>query len=105
MTSLDHIGLVDLLVAGFVVLGVVGALRARSGLLGTVGTVIGSLVVAWIVTTALVVWGPNGVSDTVRRSTFAETFPAPTRALAQLGLTDSGPAGPDETTGAPAGLR
>lgn len=84
MLHLDHTGLVDLVVLAVAVGAGVSALRHRSGALGVLGAVIGSLALAWVVIVALVTWGPQSVSDAARDSAFVQTFPMPDRALHDL---------------------
>lgn len=86
MPHLATVTLVDLIVLLVVVGAVIGALRSRAGLLATVGSALGALLVAWLVTVAVASWGPRPAVETAERSRLLHTFPAPHRAIAQAGV-------------------
>jgi hypothetical protein len=90
--TLASLGAVDLLVLLLVVGGVVGTLRRGGGLLAAAGSVLGSLLVAWLVAVAVVTWGPTSWAQVTEQSALVQAAPVPHRALDQVGaLLGHGP--------------
>ncbi|GAA4680676.1 hypothetical protein [Nocardioides nanhaiensis] len=83
MPDLAHLSLLDLVVLVTVVAAVVGALRRGAGLLGAVGSALGTALVAWLVLAALVAWGPGPWGHAARDTALIRAVPAPERAWDQ----------------------
>lgn len=84
MPDLSTTDLFDLVVILVIVAVVINALRRGRGVLSVLGSALGALVLVWLASTALVTWGPAGVADQVRASTFADVVPLPHRAATEL---------------------
>ncbi len=83
MSTLATLTLVDLIVLLVVVGAVIGALRRRAGLLATLGSALGALLVAWLVTVAVATWAPRPMAQAADGSRLLHTFPTPRHAIAQ----------------------
>lgn len=88
--TLQDLGLVDLLLGGAVVASLVGGLRNRRGLLGSIASAVGTALLGWVVAAALMAWGPDAVQPALRASRLLELAPPPVSAVQQLYALGSG---------------
>ena len=86
LLSTSSLDLVDLVLLIAVVAGVVGTLRRGAGLLAAVGSVLGTLLVAWLLAVAVIAWGPASWGRVAQESAVVEAVPVPHRALDQVGV-------------------
>lgn len=95
--TLQDLGLVDLLVAGAVLVSLLGALRARRGLLGALASAVGTALVCWLAAAVVLAAGPAVAVDAVDASRLFAVLPPPVTAVEQAyrvgaelltGLTD-----------------
>lgn len=83
MHDLARLGLLDLVVLVTVLLAGIGALRRGAGVLGALGSALGTAVVAWLVLAALVTWGPRPWDHAARDTALIRAVAAPERAWDQ----------------------
>lgn len=102
MSHPSNFGLVDLIIILAVIGAAVATLRRGGGALATLGSVLATLLVAWLVTVAMAAWAPAPLARAAEHSTFLHTVPAPAQALHEAGrFTDrlvetiTGRPGPD----------
>ncbi|GAA1831989.1 hypothetical protein ACFFOM_03355 [Microlunatus capsulatus] len=95
--TLQDLGLVDLLVAGAVLVSLLGALRARRGVLGALASAVGTALVCWLAAGVVLAAGPAVAVDAVDASRLFAVLPPPATAVEQAyrvgaellaGLTD-----------------
>ena len=88
--NFSHIGLVDLVIGLIIVASIVGALRRRAGLIAALASGVGTAVVLWLVSGALIVWGPGALGTATANSALISLVSPPTHALHELGTLVSG---------------
>jgi hypothetical protein len=81
--TLRQLGLVDLLVGAAVLASLLGALRARRGLLGALASALGTAVLCWLGAAALLGFGPAVATDAVQASRLFDLVPPPVAAVEQ----------------------
>lgn len=98
----QDLGLVDLLVAVAVLGSLLGALRARRGVLGALASAAGTALVCWLAAAVVLAAGPAVAVDAVGASRLFGALPPPVTAVEQAyrvgaellaGLTPPGDAG------------
>ncbi|GAA1430718.1 hypothetical protein GCM10009616_16020 [Microlunatus lacustris] len=81
--TLRELGLVDLVVGVAVLASLLGALRARRGLLGALASALGTAVLCWLGAAALLGFGPAVASEAVSASRLFALLPPPVAAVEQ----------------------
>lgn len=81
--TLQQLGLVDLVVGVAVLASLLGALRARRRLLGTLASALGTTVLCWLGAAALLGFGPAAASEVVAASQLFALLPPPVAAVEQ----------------------
>ena len=101
--TLRQLGLVDLVVGVAVLASLLGALRARRGLLGTLASALGTAVLCWLGAAAVLGFGPAVASEAVSASRLFALVPPPVAAVEHaVRLGGQLLAGLSSTTGASA---
>ena len=81
--TLQELGVVDLVVGVAVLASLLGALRARRGLLGALASALGTAVVCWLVAAVLLGFGPAAAADAVSARQLFALLPPPVAAVEQ----------------------
>ena len=81
--TLQDLGLVDLLVGAAVLASLLGALRARRGLLGALASAVGAALVCWVGAAVLLAAGPAEAVEAVDASRLLAVLPPPVTAVEQ----------------------
>lgn len=81
--TLQELGLVDLVVGVAVVASLLGALRARRGLLGALASALGTALVCWLAAAVVLASGPALAVDLVGASGLFAVLPPPVAAVEQ----------------------
>jgi hypothetical protein len=81
--TLQGLGLVDLVVGVAVLASLLGALRARRGLLGALASGLGTAVVCWLAAAVVLGFGPPAAGAAVEGSSLFAAVPPPVAAVEQ----------------------